>query len=133
MCRCPIVVFIYSSRCFLMIFYVRPGQVFRKHFLIALRRLAVVGMKSAARRYCTSYDLVVWDRMLFATTSDCFVSRRTSHIPFCLFLVTFIISCPFLWNEISFLSRVCWCIHNKIRPPMILVGLFSFWGKYESD
>ena len=57
LCRCPIVVFLDFSRCFLMSFSVRPGHVFRKSCLIALRRLAVVGMKSSACKYWASYVL----------------------------------------------------------------------------
>ena len=45
MCRCTIFVLLDFPRCFLIIFLL--GQVFRKPCFIALKRLAVVGMKSA--------------------------------------------------------------------------------------
>ena len=48
MFRFTIVLFPDLSRCFLMNFYVIPGQVFMRPCFIALRRLAVVGLKSAA-------------------------------------------------------------------------------------
>ena len=41
-----------------------------------------------------------------STSSDCCVSRGTSNIPVCLFLVTFIISCPLFWTDISCLYSV---------------------------
>ena len=53
-----------------MIFSMRPGQVFRKHCLIALRRLEVFGLKFASLRYCSSSGLVVFNRFLFATISS---------------------------------------------------------------
>ena len=70
-----------------MRFYLRPGQVLRKPCLIALKRLSVFRLKIAVWRYCDSSGLVVCSRMSFATVYDCFVSRGTSHIPVCLFLV----------------------------------------------
>ena len=48
----------------------RLGQVLRKPGLIALSRLAVVGIKSTAWKYCASSGLVVWTIMLFSTISD---------------------------------------------------------------
>ena len=54
-CRCKIVMFLDFSGCFLISFSLRPGQVFWKPCLIALRRRAVVGMKSAALTYCDIY------------------------------------------------------------------------------
>ena len=104
--RGTIVVSIDFSLCFLMRFSVRPGQVFSKHCLIALRRVAVVRMKRVAWRYCASSDLVVWIRMQFTTATNCCVSRGTFHIPFWLFLVPFMICCPFFWTHIYFLSIV---------------------------
>ena len=95
MCRCPIVVFLDLSRCFLMSFSVRPGHVFRKPFLIALRRLAVVGLNISACTYWASYGFEVCDRMLFTPFSDCCAPRGTSHIHFFLFMVPLIISSPF--------------------------------------
>ena len=56
--------------------------------------------------YCASYGLVLWDGMLFITASDLCVFGVTSHIPLCLFLVPFNISCPFLQTDISCLSSV---------------------------
>ena len=86
--------------------FVRPGKVFRKPFLIALRSLSVVEMNSSSWRYCTSSGSVVWSIMLFITASDCRVFRGTSHIPVCLFLVLFICYCTFLWTDISCLYSV---------------------------
>ena len=95
MCMCPIVVFLGFPRWFVMSFSIRPGQVFRKHFLIALRRIDVVGRNSAACKYCDGYGLDVCARMLFTTVSGCCVPRSTSHIPVFLFLVPLIIYFPF--------------------------------------
>ena len=121
--RCPIFVFVYFSICFLVRWYVRPGQVFIKTCLITLRSLADVGMKSVALRYCASSVLVFWSIMLFATIYDCCVSGGTSHIPFFLFLVPFIIFIYFF--GITFLDcLVWWWIHDHIRLPTILEGLF---------
>ena len=83
-----------------------PDQVFRKPCFIALRRIAVLGLKSSTLRYCASYGLDVWDIMLLFTASDCCVSRGTSHIKVLLFLVPLIFSCTLLWTEISCLSSV---------------------------
>ena len=111
MCRCPIVVFLDFSMCLLIRFYVRPGHVFRKTCFIALRGLAVVGLKSAVYRYCDSSVLDVWAIMSFITDSDCCVSRGTSYIPVFFFLVTLMISSPFFWTVISCLSSV------MVHPP----------------
>ena len=91
----------------------------------------MVGIKSAACRYCDSSGLDVCDRMLFVTASYFCVSRGTSHILYFFFLVPLIISCPFFWTDISFLL-VWWCIHHHIRLLMRLVGLFSFLEKFVS-
>ena len=94
--RCPIVVFLYFSGCFLISFSVRHGQVFRKPFLITLRRLYVVGLKIAACKYFASYGFEVCDRILLTKFPDCCGPRGTSHIPVFLFLVPLIIYSPFL-------------------------------------
>ena len=104
--RCPIIVYLDLSRCFLIIFYARPGQVFRKLCLIALRRLVVVGMKSAACKYWDSSGFEVFAIMLFTTFSDCCVPRGTPQIHVFLFMVPLIISSPLLWMEIVSLSSV---------------------------
>ena len=80
MCRCPIVVFLDFSMCFLMSFYVRTGHVFREHFLISLSRLDVVGLNNYACKYWYISGLDVCARILFTTVSDCWVTRGTSHI-----------------------------------------------------
>ena len=87
MCRCPIFVFLDFSRCLLISFLVRPGHVFRNPCLVVLMRLVVVGMNSAACKYCASYDFDVCAIMLFITAAGCWVFRGTSHIPVSLFLV----------------------------------------------
>ena len=126
--RCPIVVFLRFSRCLLISFSVRSGHVFGNAWFIALMRLAVVGMKISACRYYDSSGLFVCTRILFFTSSDCCVSRVTSHIEVFLFLVPLIISCQFFWTDI-FCVLVWWFIHCHIRILMILVGLLSFLGK----
>ena len=88
---CPVVLFVDFSRCLLISFSVRPVQVFSKPFFIALTRIASVGLKSDALRYCASYGLIFWSRMLFVTASDCCVSRGIYHIPVFLLLVPLII------------------------------------------
>ena len=90
MCRLPIVVFIGFSRIFLMSFSVNNGQVFRKYFLISSSMLAFFWMNLLFQFLfsCLGQNVI-------STTSDFCVSKVTSHIPFCLFLVPFIFSCPF--------------------------------------
>ena len=48
LCRCSIAVVLDFSKFLLISFSVIPGHLFRKHCFIALRRLDVVGIKSAA-------------------------------------------------------------------------------------
>ena len=106
MCMCTIVVFLDFSRFFLMNFSVRPGHILRKPCLIALKRLAVVGLNSAACKYGASSGLDVCSSMLFNIVSDCCVPRNSLHIPVFLFLVPLIISVKLLWTGISCLSIV---------------------------
>ena len=111
-----------------MSFYVSPGQVFSKHCLVALRRLASAWLKRDACRYCASPGLFVWARMFFTTVSYCCVSRGTSHIPVCLFLGTFIISCTLFWNNISCLSSVM--VHpSSHKTPTYISGAVYIFGK----
>ena len=124
--RFLIVVLLDFSRSFLMRFSVRLGQFFTKHRLIALRRLAVIGLKCAACRYCDSFGLFVWSRMLFTTVSDCCVYRGTYHILVCLFLVYFIISCQFFWTDTSFLSSVMVNPSSHNNPNDISEDVFIF-------
>ena len=95
MWRCHIVVFPDFSRYFLISLSVRSSQVFRKPFLIAMRRLSFVGMKSASCKYWSSYGFEVFTRILFTTFSDCCGPRGTYHIPVFLFMFPLIISSPF--------------------------------------
>ena len=88
-----------------MSLYVRPGHVFRNTFLIALRRLAVVGMKSPACKYWASSGFEVGAIMLLTKCSDCCGPRGTSHIPVFLFQAPLVIFSPFFWNE--FFSFYC--------------------------
>ena len=127
-CRCPIVVFIGFSRCFLIDPSMRPGHVLRKPYFIALRRLVVIGLNSAAWNYCANSGLVVCARILFTTDFYCCVIRGTPHIPVfsSLLLLTFVVQ----FFGLSYLvGIVWWCIHHHIGPPKIWVGLISFWGK----
>ena len=122
-CKCPIVVFLGLSRCLLISFSVRYGQIFRKPCLIALRRLAVVGLNISACTYLASSGFEVCYRILFTTFSSCCVSRGTSHIPVFFFLVPLIISSPFLWMEISCLSSVL--VHpSSHKTPNDINGAF---------
>ena len=91
---------------FLDDFSVMPGHVFSKPCLISLRILSVVGLNSAACKYWVSYGFEICARMLLTTFSYFCGSRGTSHIPVFLFLVPFIISSPFSWIDISFLSSM---------------------------
>ena len=106
MCKCPIVVFPDLSWCFLISFFVRPGQFFRKPCLIVLRRLAVVGMKSAACKYFASSCFETCSIILFTTFSDCYGPRGTYHIPVFLFLIPLINSGPLLSIDVDCLSIV---------------------------
>ena len=89
-----------------MSFSVRPGHIFRKPFLIALRRISVVGVNSSACKYCASYGLDACSIMLFTAVYYYCVTRGTSHIPVLLFLLPLIIPFPLFWTEISYFSSV---------------------------
>ena len=111
-----------------MSFSVRPVQVLRKPFLIALRRLAIVGLKSAACKYWDSSGFEVCARMLFTNFSDCCYPRGTLHIPVFLFLVPLIIYSPLFWMEISCLS--CVMVHPPShRNPNDMNGAVCIFGK----
>ena len=105
-CRCPIVVFLDFSICLLMSFLVRPGHVFRNPCLMSFVRISVVRLNIDVCKYRASSVFDVCTRMLFITDYGCWVSRRTSQIPFFLLLVPLIISFPLLWTYISFLYSV---------------------------
>ena len=109
-CRFPIVVFLDFSIYLFRIFSVRPGQVFRKPGLISLRRLTLVGLKSAACKYWASYGSEVFVRMLFAKFSDCCGPRGTSQIPVFLFLFPLILYSLFFWVDMS-------CLPNLMLHP----------------
>ena len=123
------------SHCFVLLFFkipiysfsVRPGHFFRKLCLVDLKRLPVVGIKSATCKYCAGSGFDLCARILFVTASYFCVSRGTSHITVFLFLVLLIIYCPFLWNGVSCLSSVM--IHpsshktsNDINGDVIIFG-----------
>ena len=112
-----------------MSFSERPGHVFRKHFLIALRRLAVVGRKSATFKYWDSSGLKC-SRLFFTTFSDCFVPSGTYHIPVFLFLVTLIISSPFFGIDICCFSSVMVypSSHNTPNDTNVDVYIFGQCG-----
>ena len=70
------------------------------------KRLAIVGLKSAACKYWASSGFWVCVRMLLTEFSDCCIPMGTSHITVVLFLVTLIISSPWFWIYIACLSSV---------------------------
>ena len=128
LCRCPIVVFLDFSRCFLMSFSVRPGQVFRKPCLVSLKILAVVGLKSNSCKYWGSSGFEFCSRNFLTTFSDCCGTRGNSHIPVFLFLFPLIISSPFFWMEIYCLSSVM--MHpSSHRNPNNINGAVCIFGK----
>ena len=106
-----------------MSFYVRPSHVFRKPFLIALRRLDIFGLKRAACKYWDSSGFEVCAIMLFTTFFDCCVPRGAPQIPVFLFLVPLIISSPLLWIEISCLSSVM--VHPSSHKTTIILKFVS--------
>ena len=113
-----------------MSFSVRPGHVFRIPCLIALRILAVVGLKISACKYWASSGFEVCARIFSTKFSDFCVPRGNSHIPVLLFLVPLIISFPLFCIDISCLSSVM--IHtssNKI--PNDINGAVCVYGKME--
>ena len=71
MCRCPIVVFLDFSRFFLMTFLARLGHIFRNPCLMGFARLSIVGINSAACKYCASYGFDVCSIILFITAAGC--------------------------------------------------------------
>ena len=99
------------SQGFLLVsFFVIPGQVFRKPCLIALRRLALVGINSVACKYWDGYGFEVYVVMFFTTFCDWCRPRGASHIPVLLFLVPLIVSSPFFWVEI-------YCLYSVVVHP----------------
>ena len=72
--------------------------------MVALERLAVVALKSAACKYWASSGSEVFARILFTIFYDCCELRGTFHIPVFLFMVPLIIYHPFFWIGISCLS-----------------------------
>ena len=107
---------------------VKPGQVFRKPFLIALSRLAVVGLKIAACKYWDSSGFEVCAIMLCTTFSNYCGPRGTSHIPVLFFWSLWL----FLLHYSGWMFLVClvwWCIHHHIEPPMISMGLSEYLVK----
>ena len=105
----------------------RPVQVFSKPCLIALRRLAVVGMKSAACKYLASSGFEVYAIMLFTTFYYCCGPRGTPHIPFFLFLVPLIIYSPLFCMGIACLFNVLVNLsahktHNAINGAACIFG-----------
>ena len=102
MCRCPIVVFIDFCRCFLVNPSVRPVHVLRKPRVIALRRLVVVGLNSAAWKYM----LHLWFGFLGQNIiyHKFFLIQGNFPHSFFLFLVPFNICCLFF--GLSFLVGI---------------------------
>ena len=108
-------------------FSLRPDNVFRKPCLIYLRRLAIVGLKGAAYKYCNSSGLDIFTRMLFTTVSDYCVPRGTYHILAFLFMVPLIICFSLFWIGISCLSSVMvhpssHKTHNNINGAACIFG-----------
>ena len=93
MCRCPVVVFIDFSRWSFINPYMRPGHFLRKPILIALRRLFVIRIKSAALKYCANSCLVVWARILFTTI---FIVVFPSKLSTLLFVCSWYLSIIFV-------------------------------------
>ena len=112
--------------CFWLSFYVRPGHVFRKPYLIYLRRLDVFGLNSAACKYWASSCFEFFSRMLFTTFSYCCVPRGISHIPVFLFLFPLNISFPFFWVSISCLSSLMVHPSSHKTPNDINGAVFIF-------
>ena len=102
-CRCPIVVFIDLSKFFFIKPSARPGHVSSKYWLIALRIIVFVGIKSAAWKHFANYVFIVWAIILFTVGFDCCVVSVTYHINFCLLLVPLNICCPLICTLI-----LCW-------------------------
>ena len=128
MCSCPIVVFLDFFKMLLDNLFCEACPSLQELCLIALSRLAVVELKSAAWRNCDSYGLVVWDRKSFVAASECCVSRGTSPISFCLFLVPFIIPYTFIWTDISCLSSVM--VHqSSYNNPNDISGAIFIYGE----
>ena len=106
----------------------RPGQVFSKPCVIALRRLSVVGLKIDACKYLASSDFEVCARMLLTTFSDCCGHRGTYQIPVFLFMVPLIVSSPLFWMEIACLSSVM--VHpSSHKTPNDINGSVCILGK----
>ena len=111
-----------------MSFSVRPVHVSRELSLVALRRLSVVGMKSAACKYWASSGFEFCSRMLFTTFSDYCGPRGTSHIPVFLFLFPLVIYSPLFWMDIYFLSSVI--VHpSSHKTPNNINGAVCIFGE----
>ena len=127
MYKCPIFLFFYLSRCFLISFFMRPCQVFRKPGLIDLRRLAVLGMKISACKYMSSSVFKVCAKMLFTTFSSYCGPRGTFHIPV-FFLVPLIIYSPLFWMDIDRISSVM-MYPSSHNTPNDINGVVYIFGK----
>ena len=125
MCRFPIAMFPFFSICLLISFLV-PRHVFRKPCLMDFIRLAVVGLNSAACKYCAGSGFYVCARMLFIIATGCWFYRGASHIPFFLFLVPLIIFCPFYWTDIYCFSSLMVHPSSHNTSNKINVGVFIF-------
>ena len=111
-----------------LFFSISTFHIFRKPCLISLRRLSVVGMKSAACKYWASSGFEVCARILFTKFSDCCVPRGTSQIPVFFFWLLWL----FLLRYSGLTFLIClswWCIHHHITLLIILMGLSSFLVK----
>ena len=129
MWRCPVVIFIHFYICFLINTSVRPGHVLSKPILVALMRIADVGLNSVTWKYCASSGLVVWDRMLFTTF---FIVLFPGNFPHSYVFVPGAFNLCFPFFGLSFLvGLVLWCIHHHIETLTILVGMFSSLVKCE--
>ena len=125
MYKCPIVTLTDFSRFFLMKFSVRPVQVLRKTFLIALRRLDVVGLKL---RHGGTVPVMVWfsGTELYLKPFLIFVSQ--GGLPAFLFacscfLLLFVVH---FFNYISCLSSVMVCPSSYKTPNDISGAVFVF-------
>ena len=102
LCRCTIVLSANFSICFFINPSIRSVHFLRKPFFVSLSSIFAVGINGAVWKCCVNSGLVVRDRILFTAGFDCCVIRVTSHIPFCLFPVTFNICYPLFWAVIYF-------------------------------
>ena len=128
MWRCPIVVLMELSGCFMMNLSYRPGYDFRKLCLMAFISLVLVRINIAAWYYLASSCLVAWastfcSAAMFSSLCGVFYMGN-SHMLLWWFLYPIRSFCPFFWNLIVCFSSVLVQLSSHRTPNDVSGGVF---------